>query len=70
MERVRAVVEARVPENASEVCSFLGLAGYSSWFIPQFASVSEPPQRLTKKDTPFHFGPEQKQALRKSLREN
>ncbi len=37
-ERVRAVVEAREPENASEVRSFLGLAGY----------ISEPLRRLTE----------------------
>lgn len=69
-ERVRAVVEAREPKNASEVRSFLGLAGYSSRFIPPpFASISEPLLGLTKKDTPFHFGPEQKKLL-KCLRKN
>lgn len=41
VERVQAVVNAREPETASEV-SFLGLVGYSSCFIPQFASVTEP----------------------------
>lgn len=62
-ERVRSVISAREPENASEVRSFLGLVGYSSRFIPQFASVTEPLRRLTKKDTPFEFGPEQTQAF-------
>ncbi len=62
-ERVRTVAEAREPENASEVRSFLDLAGSSSRFIPKFASISEPLRRLTKEDTPFHFGPEQKQAF-------
>lgn len=62
-ERVRAVSEAREPENASEVRSFLGLVSYSSRFIPQFATVSEPLRHLTRKDTPFEFGPEQKQAF-------
>ncbi len=63
-ERVRAVVEAREPENASEVRSFLGLAGYSSRFIPQFACISEPLRRLTRKDAKFHFGTEQKKAFK------
>ncbi|XP_050958284.1 uncharacterized protein K02A2.6 [Labeo rohita] len=62
-ERVQAVVNAREPETASEVRSFLGLVGYSSRFIPQFASVTEPLRRLTKKDTPFKFGPEQRLAF-------
>lgn len=62
-ERVRALVETREPENASEIRSFLGLAGYSSRFIPQFAAISEPLRRLTKKDIPFNFGEEQKKAF-------
>ncbi|KAJ8416539.1 hypothetical protein AAFF_G00358270 [Aldrovandia affinis] len=63
-ERVRAVSEAREPENASEVRSFLGLVSYSSRFIPQFATLSEPLRRLTRKDIPFSFGLEQKQAFK------
>ncbi len=46
--------------------------GYSSRFIPQFASVTEPIRRLIKKDTPFKFGPEQRQvfqALKQKLAE-
>lgn len=69
-ERVRAVIEAREQENATEVRSFLGLVGYSSRFISQFATLSEPLRRLTRKDTPFNFGLEQKrafQALRDEL---
>lgn len=62
-ERVRAVTEAREPENDTEVRSFLGLVGYSSRFIPQFATLSEPLRRLTRKDTPFVFGAEQKRAF-------
>ncbi len=57
-------MEAREPENASEVRSFLGLAGYSSRFIPQFACISEPLRRLTRKDAKFHFGTEQKKAFK------
>lgn len=62
-ERVRAVTEAREPESDTEVRSFLGLVGYSSRFIPQFTTMSEPLRRLTRKDTPFTFGPDQKQAF-------
>ena len=43
--------------------SFLGLVGYSSRFIPQFATLSETLKRLTRKDMPFNFGLEQKQAF-------
>ncbi len=64
-ERVRAVVEAREPENASEVRSFLGLAGYSSRFIPQFACISETSAQTDRRnDAKFHFGTEQKKAFK------
>lgn len=62
-ERVRAVAEAREPKNTAEVRSFLGLVGFSSRFIPQFATLSEPLRRLTRKDCTFTFGPKQKQAF-------
>ena len=63
-DRVKAVVKAREPENASEVRSFLGMVCYSSRFIPQFSSISEPLRRLTKKHEPFVFGDEQKRAFK------
>ena len=69
-ERVRAILEAREPENITELRSFLGLANYSSRFIPHFATLTEPLRRLTRKDTPYTFGPEQKayfQSLKESM---
>ena len=63
-DRVKAVVETREPENASEIRSFLGLVCYSSSFIPQFSSISESLRRLTKKHEPFVFGDEQKRAFK------
>ena len=63
-ERVRAVVDAREPSNATEVRSFLGLVSYSSRFIPGFATISEPLRRLTKKDEPFQFGLEQRKSFK------
>ena len=59
-DRVKAVLEVEEPKSASDVRSFLGLANYSSRFIPHFATLSEPLRRLTRKETPFEFGPEQK----------
>ena len=58
-DRVKAVLEAEEPKNTTDVRSFLGLTNYSSRFIPHFATLSEPLRRLTKKETPFEFGPEQ-----------
>ena len=60
-DRVKAVLESEEQKNATctDVRSFLGLANHSGRFIPHFATLSEPLRRLTKKETPFEFGPEQ-----------
>nr|XP_058952093.1 uncharacterized protein K02A2.6-like [Pocillopora verrucosa] len=63
-ERIRALQETREPATVSEVRSFLGLANYSSRFIPHFATITEPLRSLTRKAVPFHFGPEQKTAFK------
>ena len=62
-DKVKAIVDAREPQSASEVRSFLGLANYNARFIPDFATVAEPLRRLTKKGVRFEFGEEQKDAF-------
>ena len=58
-DRIKAVLEAEELKNATDVRSSLGLANYSSRFIPHFATLSKPLRRLTKRQTPFKFGPDQ-----------
>ena len=62
-DKVKAIVDAREPQSASEVRSFLGLANYNARFILDFATVAEPLRRLTKKGVHFEFGEEQKNAF-------
>ena len=62
-DHVKAVLEAEEPKSMSDVRSFLGLANYSSRFIPHFATLSEPPRRLTRRETPFESGPEHKKSF-------
>ena len=62
-DKVKAIVDAREPQSASEVRSFLGLANYNTRFIPDFATVAEPLRRLTKKGVRFEFGEEQRKAF-------
>lgn len=64
-DRVKTLKEAREPENPSEVRSFLGLAGFSARFIPDFATEVEPLRKLTRKNTKFDFGPDQKKSFNK-----
>ena len=62
-DKVKATVDAREPQSASEVRRFLGLANYNARFIPDFATVAEPLRRLTKKGVRFEFGEEQRKAF-------
>ncbi|CAB3992860.1 Transposon Tf2-9 poly, partial [Paramuricea clavata] len=54
-KKVEAIREARIPTNAAEVRSFLGLATYCSRFIPNFATVADPLRLLTRKSTPWQW---------------
>ena len=62
-EKVRAVKEATRPSSASEVRSFLGLVGFSSRFIPDFATKAEPLRVLCRKDEKFLWGKAQEEAF-------
>lgn len=66
--KVEAILNAREPETATEVRSFLGLVNFCSRFIPNHATLSDPLRKLTRKDEKFVFGPEQKAAFQ-SLKE-
>ena len=54
-EKIRAITEAPRPTNASDLRSFLGTAGFSSRFIPDFSTTAEPLRRLTHKGTPLRL---------------
>ena len=45
-DKVRAIVDAREPQDALELRSFLGLANYNARLIPDFATVAEPLRTL------------------------
>jgi hypothetical protein len=61
--KVDAVVQARRPESASEVRSFLGLMNFVARFIPDLATKAEPLHRSLHKDTKFKWGPEQEKSF-------
>ena len=51
------------PKNATEVRSFLGLAGYYRRYVKNFAAIAGPLHTLTRKDAVFHWSPECQQAF-------
>jgi hypothetical protein len=55
MDPTKAVVvqDWKATKNATEVRSFLGLASYYRKFIRDFAKISAPLTRLTKKNVAF-----------------
>ena len=55
--------DARVPSNPSEVRSFLGTAGFSARFIPDFATTADPLRKLTHTGVKFVWGPGEQQAF-------
>ncbi|XP_058783906.1 uncharacterized protein LOC131658653 [Vicia villosa] len=53
--KVEAVINWERPKNASEVRSFLGLAGYYRRFIMGFSKLALPMTRLTRKEVTFEW---------------
>ena len=50
-----AIREIPSPTTATEVCSFLGLAGYYRRYVKGFAAIAAPLHALTRKDEVFHW---------------
>ena len=52
-KRVTDLLNAAKPKNVHDVCSPLGMANYSSKYIPNFATLTAPLRDLTKKNAIF-----------------
>ena len=57
--KTKAIQEAPPPANVAELRSFLGVCGYLSKFIPNYAELVEPLRRLTRQSTKWTWGKEQ-----------
>ena len=64
-EKVAAVKDAKPPQNAAEVKSFLGLVQYCAKFLPDFAQEAEPIRKLTRKNQSLEWGKAQQQSFKK-----
>ncbi|GJV54895.1 putative reverse transcriptase domain-containing protein [Tanacetum coccineum] len=60
---IEAVKNWKAPRTPSEVCSFLGLAGYYHRFIEDFSKIAKPLTVLTQKSKTYDWGEEQKNAF-------
>jgi hypothetical protein len=49
--KVQDVLRWKAPMSASDIQSFLGLAGYYQRFIEGFSKISKPMTELLEKDT-------------------
>ncbi|KAF8045458.1 hypothetical protein N665_4896s0001 [Sinapis alba] len=56
--KIKAIQGWPRPKNATEVRSFLGLAGYYRKFVKGFASLAQPMTQLTGKDVKFAWSEE------------
>lgn len=66
--KVKEVMDWQAPTSVSEIRSFLGLAGYYRWFIPDFSKIAKPMTRLLQKEEKFEWTPECEASFR-TLRE-
>ena len=62
-KRIDAVRNARPTQNAAEWRSFLGLVNYCARLIPNFATLEEPLQKLTRSDAEWAWGDAQQDAF-------
>ncbi|XP_054259311.1 uncharacterized protein K02A2.6-like [Macrosteles quadrilineatus] len=63
--KIKAIVDAPVPRNVTEVKSFVGLVNYYSKFVPNIAGVLRRLYDLLKKDVEFCFGDECMKSFKK-----
>ena len=51
-KKIKAIKEADIPKNVSEVRSFLGMANYCARFIKDFSTIAKQLRELAKKGVP------------------
>ncbi|XP_076943679.1 uncharacterized protein LOC143614000 [Bidens hawaiensis] len=62
LAKTEAVKNWKTKTSSTEVCSFLGLAGYYRHFIRNFSKIVLPLTALKHKDKPYEWGSKQKEA--------
>jgi hypothetical protein len=61
--KVQQVLDWKSPKSVTQICSFLGLAGYYCWFIPNFSHIAKPMTKLFEKEANFKWSMQWKEAF-------
>ena len=64
-KKCQALYDMPVPQESKSLKSFLGLAGYFSQHIPNFAAVVEPLRQLIRKKSTFVWSSETQKCFEK-----
>ena len=64
-KKVKAIRKWPEPRNLMEVQAFLGFANFYQRFIQGYSQICTPLTKMTKKEQPFHWGCEQREAFEK-----
>ena len=65
-DKVRAIEEARAPNNVTELKSYLGPLTYYGKFLPNLATQLAPLYQLLRKEHPWMWGQQQKKSFQTS----
>ncbi|KAI3813856.1 hypothetical protein L1987_18591 [Smallanthus sonchifolius] len=61
--KIEAISKWEISKSPTEVCSFLGLAGYYRQFIQDFSKIAVPLTTLTHKNVKYEWGTKQEEAF-------
>nr|GFA51443.1 putative reverse transcriptase domain-containing protein [Tanacetum cinerariifolium] len=61
--KIESVKDWASPKSPTEICQFLGLAGYYRRFIERFSKIDKPLTKLTQKKVKFEWGDKQEAAF-------
>lgn len=61
--KISAIAEMKTPSNVKELLTFLQTGSWFRRFVPNHAAVARPLSDLTKRNTPWTWGPAQEEAF-------